>query len=91
MTALTHHARARWAERFGDRDIVAELAAAKAPTKGRLRHLLKHIPHRYGRTVELGGRFLVSSAASPPAVFVVSADNAVITVYPLNKDEFRLY
>jgi hypothetical protein len=81
----------RWHERFAGRDMRAELAVAKPPTKSRLRHLLANLPHRYGNWRASGGHFLISAAASPPAVFVVAPKGLVITVYPLCKTEFKLY
>lgn len=89
--AATKHARERWAERFADRDMDAELEAAKAPTKGRLNKLLIHIPTRYRTHVAGGGSFLISSVASPPAVFVLAPGGLTLTVYPLEKTAHKSY
>lgn len=90
-TALTTHARRRWAERFPGRDLEAELASSKRLSKKRWRDLSRQIPVSHRLMVERGGQFWLSSAQSPPAIFVVAPDGAIVTVYPLTKVPYRTY
>lgn len=78
-------ARIKWGKFFPAFDMAVEFAAARRPGKLARRQIRKQCPCWGSRTFAERGTFWLVSPAR--AVFVVTPDDFVVDVFPLESDE----